>query len=352
MKPQKSFRGRGTQHNPQSRFKSTEYVHEPLWSDDLEEPSPKTQFIPDNTKEIFAWNDSPDIGFDVSINPYRGCEHGCVYCYARPFHEYLDFSSGIDFETKILVKENAPALVRKGLQKKSWEPQVVAISGITDPYQPVERKLELTRGCLEVFRDFRNPIGIVTKNHLVTRDIDILSEMSEYNTAKVMISLTTLDRSLTEVMEPRTSRPERRLAAIRTLSEAGIPVGVLIAPIVPGLTDREIPELIAAAKDAGAEHVSFVMLRLPNSLVELFTTWLDEHYPDAKSKVLGRIQQMRGGNLYDSRFGVRGRGEGVYAEHIHTLFKSACKKHGIPQSGKPLSTEHFRNPYENQLSMF
>src|SRR5262252_8690683 len=229
--------GRGAGSNPPNRFYKRSVVPDPEAADP-EEPLPRTQFLKDSARSIIARNDSPDIPFETSINPYRGCEHGCVYCYARPFHEYLGFSPGIDFETKILVKEDAPKLLREELSSPKWKPQTIAMSGVTDCYQPVERRLKLTRGCLEVLAEFRNPVAIVTKNNLVTRDIDVLTRLAEVNAVAVFISLTTLDTDLRKVMEPRTSPPAARLAAIRALANAGIPVGVLIAPVIPGLTDH------------------------------------------------------------------------------------------------------------------
>src|SRR5205814_4999455 len=241
---------------------------DPDWSDP-DEPAPPTQFFKDNSDSIINYNDSPDVGFEASINPYRGCEHGCIYCYARPFHEYLGFSAGLDFETKIMVKENAPELLRRELASPKWKPKVIALSGVTDCYQPVERKLKLTRRCLEVLAEFRNPVAVVTKNHLVTRDADVLSELARHRAAAVFISLTTLDSSLTPKLEPRASLPKHRLAAIEALNRAGVPVGVLLAPMIPGLTDHEIPNLLAAAASAGAQYAGYVVLRLPFAVKNL-----------------------------------------------------------------------------------
>ncbi|HET7626213.1 MAG TPA: PA0069 family radical SAM protein, partial [Verrucomicrobiae bacterium] len=248
---------RGTAENPPNRFEQIIFQRDDDWNPD-EDPLPRTQFLKDKTSTIIAYNNSPDIGFEASVNPYRGCEHGCIYCYARPFHEYLGFSSGLDFETKIMVKESAPKLLREELASPKWQPKVITMSGVTDCYQPIERRLKLTRGCLEVLADFRNPVVIVTKNALVTRDVDLLSALARDHAAQVFISLTTLDSDLRKVMEPRTSPPAARLAAIRKLTDAGIPVGVMLAPIVPGLTDHEIPALIAAAVEAGARSAGHV----------------------------------------------------------------------------------------------
>jgi DNA repair photolyase len=308
--------------------------------------------LKDASRSLITFNDSPDVGFDASINPYRGCEHGCIYCYARPYHEYLGFSAGLDFETKILVKEDAPALLRAELASPKWKPKVVAISGVTDAYQPIERRLQLTRRCLEVLAEFRNPVVIVTKNHLVTRDVDVLKELASFNAAAVCVSVTTLDAELARVMEPRTSTPAHRLEAIRTLADAGVPVRVLAAPIIPGLTDHEIPSIIEAASEAGARHAGYVVLRLPHGVGELFEGWLEEHFPDRKKKVLNRLREMRGGKLNDSNFGSRMKGEGVFAEQIRSMFKLACRKAGIAAGALELSTNEFRRPGGAQMSLF
>src|SRR5689334_3068315 len=238
----KSASSRGAGSNPPNRFEKIHLEPDAEWDPELD-PLPQTQFLKDKTGSIIAYNDSPDVSFEASVNPYRGCEHGCIYCYARPFHEYLGFSSGLDFETKIMVKEDAPGLLRKELSSPKWKPQIIAISGVTDCYQPIERKLKITRGCLEVLAEFRNPVGIITKNQLVTRDIDFLRELARHNAVVVFVSLTTLDLQLRKILEPRTSPPAARLATISALSQAGIPVGTLIAPVIPGLTDHEIPAL-------------------------------------------------------------------------------------------------------------
>jgi len=342
---------RGAAENPPNRFEKVHLERDEDWNPE-EDPLPRTQFLKDNSKTIIAYNDSPDIGFEASINPYRGCEHGCIYCYARPFHEYLGFSSGIDFETKIMVKENAPQLLRDELSSPKWKPQVIAISGVTDCYQPIERKLKLTRGCLEVLAEFRNPVGIITKNFLVTRDIDLLAELARHNAAQVHISLTTLDTELRTVMEPRTSPPAARLEAIRRLSEAGVRVGILMAPIIPGLTDHEIPAVLDAAAKAGAKSAGHVTLRLPHAVAPLFEKWLETHFPDRKEKVLHRLRAMRGGKLYDSKFGERMRGGGIFAEQIDQLFDVARRKVGIAERGGELSAAAFRRPGGAQMQLF
>jgi DNA repair photolyase len=342
---------RGAAENPPNRFEKIHLERDEDWNPE-EDPLPRTQFLKDSSKSIIAYNDSPDIGFEASVNPYRGCEHGCIYCYARPFHEYLGFSSGLDFESKIMVKENAPKLLREELSSPKWKPQVIAMSGVTDCYQPIERKLKLTRGCLEVLAEFRNPVGIVTKNFLVTRDIDLLAELARHNAAAVYISITTLDTELRKIMEPRTSPPAARLEAIRRLAEAGVHVGVLMAPIIPGLTDHEIPAVLEAAAKAGAKSAGHVTLRLPHAVAPLFEQWLQTHFPDRKEKVLNRLRAMRGGKLYDSQFGQRMRGEGIFADQIDQLFEVARRKAGIAERGGNLSTEAFRRPGGAQLQLF
>lgn len=345
------LRGRGSANNPKNRFEPIERVPEPLEDGD-EISSPQTEFIPDNNRSLIAYNDSPDVGFDASINPYRGCEHGCVYCYARPTHEYLGFSSGLDFETKILVKEQAPDLLRQELSNPRWKPQLIALSGNTDCYQPVERQKRLTRRCLEVLLEFRNPVVIITKNHLVTRDIDILAELARFDCIGVTISLTTLDHKLSSLLEPRASRPARRLAAIKRLAEAGVPVGYLQAPMIPGLTDAEAPAIGVAAAKAGATFSGYVALRLPFAVKTLFEQWLDQHFPDKKKKILSRLREIRGGKLNDPNFKTRMRGQGIFAEQMAELFQLARKKSGIKDRWPKLTTEHFWRPGMDQLSLF
>ena len=344
-------RGRGSASNPKNRFESIETVPEPPQDSDAIS-SPHTEFFPDRSRSIIAYNDSPDVGFDASINPYRGCEHGCVYCYARPTHEYLGFSSGLDFETKIMVKEDAPELLRKELSSRNWTPQLVALSGNTDCYQPVEKTKQLTRRCLEVFLEFRNPVVIITKNFLVTRDVDILAELARYDCVGVTVSLTTLDHKLSSLLEPRASRPARRLAAIKKLAEAGVPVGYLQAPMIPGLTDAEAPAIGAAAAKAGATFSGYVALRLPFAVKSLFEDWLEQNYPEKKNKVLSRVREIRGGKLNDPNFTSRMRGQGIYAEQMAKLFQLARKKSGITERWPKLTIEHFQRPGIDQLRLF
>jgi DNA repair photolyase len=346
-----SMRGRGATENPPNRFAALFYVRDQDWTDP-DDPAPTTQCLQDASRSIIARNDSPDVGFDTSVNPYKGCEHGCIYCYARPTHEYLGFSAGLDFETKILVKADAPVLLRKELTSPGWRPQVIAMSGVTDPYQPLERRLQLTRGCLEVLAEFRNPVAIITKNHLVTRDGDLLRELARCEAAAVFISITTLDSALARVMEPRASHPQRRLAAIATLARVGVPVGVMVAPVIPGLNDHELPAIIAAASQAGARFAAHGFLRLPHGVGPLFEQWLSQHAPTRKHKVLKRLREMHGGKLNDSRFGMRMRGEGLFAEQVIGLFKVACRKAELATRAPTLSTASFRRPTGPQLTLF
>jgi len=352
LDPTNPIKGRGATKHLANRFDQIAYVRD-ADVDDAEEPLPRTQFLRDHSKSVISTNDSPDVPYGATLNAYRGCEHGCIYCYARPTHEYLGFSPGLDFETKIMVKEDAPELLREVFSKASWTPQPVSMSGVTDPYQPIERKLRLTRRCLEVFTEFRNPVGIVTKNRLVTRDVDVLKELARYDAAMVMVSVTTLDVSLNRVMEPRTSLPRQRLDAIAELAEAGIPVGVLMAPIVPGLTDEEIPRVLNAAAEAGARWAGYIALKLPLAVAPLFEAWLDEHLPLKKDKILNRVRSMRGGKLYDSRFGSRMRGEGFHADHIERFWEVACTKAGMNRDRFELSSSAFRRPEKNgQMGLF
>jgi DNA repair photolyase len=322
----------------------------------MEIPGPdrvETRLLSDSSRSVISRNDSPDVGFDVSLNPYRGCEHGCIYCYARPTHEYLGFSAGIDFESRILVKEDAPELLRRELSSPKWQPEELVMSGVTDPYQPVERKLEITRRCLAVLAEFRNPVGVITKNELITRDIDHLSELASHNAAAAFISITTLDGELARKMEPRASHPRERLKAVERLAAAGIPVGVMVAPVVPAITDHEIPKILEAAAAAGAQSAGYVMMRLPGAVAGLFEAWLEEHFPDRKDKVLNRVRGLRGGKLYDPRFGSRMRGEGIFADQVKAVFETARRRYGLDQKRVELSTAAFRRPGQAvQLGLF
>jgi DNA repair photolyase len=347
-------KGRGAVSNPGNRFEKLELERDPEWNPE-EDPALKTEFLRDATATIITYNNSPDVGFDASINPYRGCEHGCIYCFARPTHEYLGLSAGLDFESKILVKERAPELLRNELAAPKWKPQVLAVSGVTDCYQPIERKLQITRGCLQVLAEFRNPIIIVTKNHLVTRDIDVLQELAKYDAAAVFISITTLDPALTPRLEPRASLPKHRLAAVKQLHNAGIQVGVLVAPVIPAITDHELPHILQAAAEAGAQYAGYVPLRLPFGVKDLFAEWLTKHFPERKEKVLNQIRSIRGGKLNDPNYGTRMQGEGIFAEQIDRLFCAGCRKAGLEEKSPRLSVSAFRVPassYPNNQSMF
>jgi DNA repair photolyase len=493
------MRPRGSLSNPPNRFEALRYAPSAEEAAALAERNPETRLLPDPSRTIIATNQSPDIGFDASVNPYRGCEHACSYClapetpilhadlswrpigevrvgdtllgfdeypargstrklrlarvqrawasrrptlrvvtekvavtttaehrwlcgdgrwrrtsqlspgralrrlpavaavevgaeatadadwveaiepgparevidiqtstrtffaaglathncYARPTHEYLGFSAGLDFETRILVKERAPELLRQRLFAKSWKPQVVALSGVTDPYQPAERRLEITRRCLGVLAEFRNPVAIITKSFLVTRDIDRLGELAQVDAASVAVSITTLDPEPQRRMEPYAAAPAKRLQAIERLSQAGIPVGVMVAPVVPGLTDHEAPKILEAAAAAGARFAGRVVLRLPHGVGELFEAWLSEHYPERREKVMSRIRAVRGRRNYDARFGVRQHGTGPWADEMAALFELARRRAGIAERGPTLSTAHFRRPAAagDQLSL-
>ena len=342
--PGRPFHARGASSNPKNRFDRLEYLPDPLDPAD-EQPLLRTQFLQDDTQSILTRNDSPDIPFTVSFNPYRGCEYGCAYCFARPTHEYLGFSAGLDFETRIIVKTRAPDLLRAELSSPRWVPQTIALSGVTDCYQPIERRLQLTRRCLAVLTEFLNPVSIITKNHLVTRDIDLLRQLAAHDAVCVNISLTTLDAALARKLEPRASPPLRRLRAIERLSSAGIPVRLLMAPCIPGLNDHEMLNIFTAAARAGARDAGIVPLRLPGAVAAIFSQWLDTHYPDKKEKILNRVRDMRGGKLNDPRFGSRMRGAGFYAEQMSAMVQVARKAAAFDQTPPiHLSPASFRTP--------
>lgn len=345
-----SIKGRGTACNPANRFDKIEYLAEVI-SEETDEKA-ETFFYEDASRSIIAYNDSPDISFEASINPYQGCEHGCAYCYARPFHNYLGLSAGLDFETKIFVKKNAARLLESELSAANWHPTPLALCGVTDPYQPIERKLKITRACLEVLARFRNPVNIITKNELICRDIDLLAELNRFRAVSVCISLSTLNADLAGIMEPRASRPHRRLAAVRKLTEAGIPVGVLVSPVIPGLTDHEIPFLLEEIKRAGAGYAGYITLRLPFGIKTIFESWLNQNFPDRKEKILNRIREMHNGKLYDSAFKSRMRGEGPYAEYISSLFHVAARKAGLDNPSPELSVSFFRRNRSGQMTLF
>lgn len=343
------MRGRGTAGNPRNRFESS-------WYEFDEEPgaagAPRTRFLDDASRSVLSHNESPDVPFEVSLNPYRGCEHGCVYCYARPTHEYLGLSAGLDFETRIVVKRRAPEILESQITARRWRPRTLALSGVTDPYQPVERRLGLTRRCLEVLARLRHPVLVITKNHLVTRDTDLLASLCRARAAAVCISVTTLDVDLARVLEPRTSAPRRRLHAIEELSRAGIVVGVLVAPVIPGLTDHELPSIVDAAAQAGAVFAGYTLLRLPHGVRDLFSGWLDEHRPERKKKILGRVRSTRGGRLNDPGFGSRMQGKGIFAAQVRSLFRVSCAGSGLREGCPELSSDAFSPSPFRQLTLF
>lgn len=350
--------GRGAGRNPANRFEGIALVPDPDFVEfdeggvPLERPAPRTQFFEDASESVLTRNDSPDVGASWGLNPYRGCEHGCSYCFARPFHEYLGWSSGLDFETRILVKRRAPALLRAELSSPRWQPEPVMLSGVTDCYQPAERHFRITRGCLEVFAELRHPVALITKNHLVTRDLDLLAELARWQCTAVTISVTSLDAALASRLEPRAARPEHRLRAIRMLAAAGVPVAVNVAPVIPGLNDHELPAILEAAAQAGARRAHYIVLRLPHAVKDVFLDWLDAHEPGKKARILDRLREMRGGKLYDSRFGVRGRGEGLFAQQLRQLFAATTRRLGLNREEFTLSPAHFRRPGGTQLALW
>lgn len=351
MEEKKPIRGRGTADNPANRFEGV-YTDYEVDGESGEKPRPDTRYYPDDTKNILSRNSSPDLSFEYGLNPYRGCEHGCVYCYARPTHEYLGFSAGLDFESRIMVKYDAPEKLRERFSSPRWKPETIMMSGVTDPYQPVERKLELTRRCLGVMAEFLNPVSVITKNHLVTRDLDHLSELAQAGAVHVTLSVTTLDRELGRIMEPRTSSPPRRLEAIRRLTEAGIPAGVNVAPVIPGLTDHELPAILEAAREAGAVRAGYIIVRLPHGVKDLFSEWLEQHMPERKEKVLNRLRDMRDGELNSSEFGKRFRGEGHFAKQVESLFRVHVKRLGYNEHIAPLNVSSFRRKGGTQGDLF
>lgn len=334
-----------------NRFVRLEYVRDEDAPPE-EQPDPRTVFLRDASKSAISYNDSPDVGPGAYLNPYRGCEHGCAYCYARPYHEYLGFSAGLDFETKILVKEDLPKLLRNELSSPRYVPQPLGLSGITDCYQPAERRFQVTRRCLEVLAEFRHPVGIVTKNALVARDADLLARLASHKAALVMISITTLDGELARKLEPRASHPLARLRTVQALAEAGIPVGVMVAPIIPGLNDHEIPAILSAAHAAGARSAAYTVVRLPYAVKDVFKAWVERHFPGRAGKVLSQIRAMRGGALNRSAFGSRMRGEGPFAEHIKAVFRLGKKRAGFLGGFPELSTASFIRPAGPQLELF
>jgi DNA repair photolyase len=339
--------GRGSQILPANRFEPlhVEADDSQLAPDESHlRRKVRTEYYPDDSQSVVSENNSPDVPFRYSLNPYRGCAHGCAYCYARPTHEYLGFSAGLDFETRILVKQKAPELFREFLGQSSWRGELITFSGVTDCYQPAERHFQLTRRCLEVAREALQPIAIVTKNALVTRDLDILREMARHRVGAVAISITTLDESLARDMEPRTSTPSARLRAVQELSAAGVPVRVLVAPVIAGLNDSEMPAILQAAAEAGAASASYILLRLPWTVKPVFLEWLERTQPLRKERVLSRIASTRGGKLTDSQFGSRMRGEGEIADQIARTFEVFARRYGLDKVRDESDSSQFRPP--------
>jgi DNA repair photolyase len=354
---QSTLKGRGTAVNPPNRFEREQVeAFDDGWELEEDTPKPQTVLVRDSTRSIIARNDSPDLAFSQSVNPYRGCEHGCIYCFARPSHAYLGFSPGLDFETKIVFKPETARLLEKELASPRYKPATIVLGSNTDPYQPVERTLGLTRAVLEVLERFNNPVGIVTKSALVLRDRSILARMAAKRQAKIYISITTLNPGLSRKLEPRAASPARRLAAVAELKEAGIPVGVMAAPMIPGVNDAELEDILAAAAKAGADSAHTTLVRLPHELSGLFTDWLEQHMPERASHVLSLIRQSRGGKLNDPDFHARFTGSGPYVEMLHQRFARATRQLGLDGEGTKLDLTQFRapdaQPASGQMSLF
>ena len=347
-----AIKGRGAADNPKGRFEKLEREPERDSEDDVE-PQPRTVITLQQARSIISRNDSPDLPFNQSINPYQGCEHGCIYCYARPSHSYLGLSPGLDFETRIFAKENAAELLRGELAHPGYRPELISLGANTDPYQPAERKQRITRGILEVLLEFRHPVGIVTKGSLIERDLDLLAPMAAEGLAQVFISIGTLDGEIARTLEPRAAAPYRRVETVRRLSEAGVPCGVFVAPIVPFLNDKDMEGVLEAVAEAGARWASFTLLRLPWEVKDLFKGWLEQHYPLKAAHVMARIRDMRGGRENDPEFGSRMRGEGQYAELLRGRFEIACRRLGLNADRRyHVDTAKFRRPSSPQGSLF
>ena len=357
----KPGKGRGAVSNPTGRYEREQReAFDDGWGplepgDGEDEPPPiETVVTEERTRRIISTNDSPDVPFDQSINPYKGCEHGCIYCFARPTHAYLGLSPGLDFETRIVSKPEGPEALRRELARPGYRCSVIALGANTDPYQPTERKLGLTRRIIEVLAEHEHPVAIVTKSALVARDLDLLAPMAERRLATVLMSVTSLDRKLARRMEPRAAAPHRRLETVATLVAAGVPAGVLASPMIPGLNDHELEHILEAAAAAGALSARYILVRLPLEIKDLFSEWLERHYPDRAERVKNLIRQTRGGELYDARFGVRMRGTGTYAELLARRFEVAARRTGLDRPLPPLDCARFRVPPESkpQLSLF
>jgi DNA repair photolyase len=345
------FKGRGAVSNPAVRFDalSLEQTHDGWYEEETAVHLSET-VLPDSARSIITTNDSPDVGFDRSINPYRGCSHGCVYCFARPTHAYLGLSPGLDFETKLFYKVDAVKLLEAELSKPRYVCKPIALGINTDGYQPLEKRLQVTRGILTVLARCRHPVSIVTKGSLVLRDLDLLTDLAQHRLVSVTISLTSLTNDIKRTLEPRAASPQARLRVIQQLAQAGIPVGVLLAPVIPAITDHEMEDMLAAAKEAGASRAGYVLLRLPHEVKILFREWLAEHYPDRAKHVMSLINQTRGGKDYDSKFGQRMSGTGPYAELLRTRFELARRKCGFEPASRlhELATDSFRPPATDQ----
>jgi len=356
--PEQPRKGRGAVSNETGRYEALQRVtFDDGWLDSRPEedlPPLRTTVTADKSREVIARNQSPDVPFDRSINPYRGCEHGCIYCFARPTHAWLGLSPGLDFETKLFAKEKAAEALRRELARPAYRPEPLALGANTDPYQPVERKMGITREILQVLAETKHPVTIVTKSDLILRDLDILTEMAQQRLARVMLSVTTLDKGLARSMEPRAPAASKRLQAVRQLAAAGVPCGVLAAPMIPAINDSELEAILEAAQAAGARSAGYVMLRLPLEIKDLVEEWLTAHFPDRKDKVLKLVRETRGGRLYDSRFGIRQRGSGPYAELMAQRFRLACKKLGLNRDDWRLERSLFRKPPKDsrQMSLF
>ena len=348
MNENRVVKGRGAVSNPAGRFERTPSAAVADGWDHFEDeafavPDPRTTFTPDQTRDIIATNNSPDIPFGQSVNPYKGCEHGCVYCYARPTHAFLDLSPGLDFETRIFYKTGPAERLREAFDRPGYECRTLAMGTNTDPYQPGEKHYRVTRRVLETLLEYRHPVSVVTKGALILRDLDILSELATDGLASVAISVTTLDNDLKTKLEPRTASPSARLRTVRELAGAGVPVGVMVAPVIPFINDHEIEAIIARAADAGAGSVGYVMLRLPYEVKDLFAEWLAEHYPQKAERVLNRVRDLRGGKVYDAEWGSRMRGKGIYADLIAKRFEVSLRKHGLAKPSRTeLRTDLFR----------
>jgi DNA repair photolyase len=342
----KQFKGRGALSNPATRFAAhTSLAIDDGWFREEQADSIATEVRPEAARSIISRNDSPDIPFEQSINPYRGCEHGCIYCYARPSHAYMDLSPGIDFETRLFYKADAAVLLRAELSRPGYQCKPIMLGANTDPYQPLEQRLKVTRSLLEVLLATRHPVSIITKGTLVLRDLDLLRELAALNLTRVYVSCTTLDVGLKRKLEPRTASPQARLRVIASLAAAGVPVGVMTAPIIPAINDAELESLLEAAAQAGATRAGFVLLRLPHELKQLFRDWLAEHFPERAAHVMSLVQQARGGRDNDARFGARMRGTGPWAAMLRARFELACRRLKLEREPAPeLATRHFRAP--------